>query len=185
MPNSDDSALIRECQTGDRTALNRLFQIYEGKVYGLCYRITGHREDALDLSQEVLIRAMRGLPSFDSSRPFFPWLKKIAVNTCLNHLRRNDKLFLCTEGDIEAAAREGQSVYQAVEDAELRDTVQKCLNSLPPAMRVLMVLRHYESLSYQEMADTTGLPLGTVKTNLHRARDIMKRKLAGTGREVL
>lgn len=183
---SEDSAIIRKCLAGDRLALNELFHRYEGRVYGLCFQMVRHREDALDLSQEVFLRALRALPSFDPNRPFFPWLKRIAINTCLNHMRRNEKFFLDPE-ERQAAVRETAacSVEKAVEDAELRDIIQRSLDHLPPVLRVVLVLRHYESLSYKEVAETTGLPLGTVKTYLYRAREILKKELAGAaGREV-
>lgn len=186
MPHSEETSLILKCQAGDRAALNDLFRLYEGKTYGLCFRVLGNREDALDLCQEVFIRALKGLPSFDPSRPFFPWLKRIAINTCVNHLKRSQKYFLHPEVELAATAgMESFPVDRALEEAELRDTVRKCLDSLPPPMRLIMMLRHYESMSYQEIASVTGLPLGTVKTYLHRARENIRKKLAvASGLEV-
>lgn len=182
---SEDNGIVRKCLAGDRLALNELFSRFEGRIYGLCFQMVRHREDALDLSQETFLRALRALPSFDLNRPFFPWLKRIAINTCLNHLRRNEKFYLYPEEVQSAREVAACSVEQTIEDAELRDTIQRCLNTLPPVLRVVLVLRHYENLSYKEVTEATGVPMGTVKTYLYRAREILKKELAGpTGREV-
>jgi RNA polymerase sigma-70 factor (ECF subfamily) len=185
VPVLDDNGITRNCLDGDRLALNELFSRYEGRIYGLCYQMVRHREDALDLTQEVFLRTLRALHSFNPGRPFFPWLKRIAVNTCLNHLRRNENFFLNPEKVLAARETEACSVEKTVEDAELRDTIHRCLDSLPPVFRVVLALRHYENLSYKEVAEVTGLPLGTVKTYLYRTRAILKKELAGAaGREV-
>lgn len=172
----EDNVLIKRSLEGDRTALEELFRRYEGRIFGLCYQFVRNREDALDLCQDVFIRILRALSSFDLHKPFFPWAKRIAINTCLNHLRdRNNGLLF--SGDEKSL---GEQIINPVEDsiekADLRREVRKCLDSLPDFLRLVLVLRHYEDMSYGEIAEATGLPLGTVKTHLYRAREILRKK---------
>lgn len=181
----DDRQLIIKCRDMQEQAYYELMRRYEGYIYRLCHNFTSNREDALDLTQETFIKAFASLNSYQLSRPFKPWLRKIAVNNCINFLQKQvaSPLFLdqpmadgnITLGDT-VASREGP--FQEVEWQETSRFLKEAIGKLPPAYGLLLVLRHQEGMSYQEIADETGVPLGTVKTHLFRARNALRRELS-------
>jgi len=169
---------VKLCLAGDADAYAVLVERYGGRVYNLALRITDDPDAAKDCAQEAFIRAYRALHRYDPSRPFAPWLFRIATNTSLNHLRRwHAKGEPIDEPpDVPGEPEEGPEAT-AVRRDEVAEVVA-AMAELPPAYRAALTLRHMQQLSYQEVADTLGLPLGTVKTHLHRARAALKARLA-------
>ncbi len=159
---------------------------YETYVYRLCFRISGSRDEALDLTQEALVKVLNGLDRYQPGRPFKPWLRQVTVNACLNYFRRRAPETLSLEqpvageivlGDTLAAATDDPAAFVEWQDA--REVIRQALGRLSPQQRLVLVMRHQEGMSYEEIASATELPLGTVKTNLFRARQQLRRELAG------
>lgn len=186
MDTNTDYNLIIRCRNGDEEAWRELLSRYEAYVYKLCYRISGSREDALDLTQEALMKVLTGLDRFQPGLPFKPWLRKVTVNTCLNHLRRYTLETISLEQPVGDGLVLGDTLTGGAEDGppaalEWRDAsevIRQELLQLHPLHRLVMLMRHQEGLSYEEIAATTELPLGTVKTYLYRSRQQLRRKLA-------
>lgn len=181
-----DHNLITRCRDGDEEAWRLLLARYEAYVYRLCFRISGSREDALDYTQEALMKVLTGLNRYQLSLPFKPWLRQVTVNACLNCLRRRAPDTVSLErpvaedivlGDTLAGSPDGPET--AAEWRDAREIIRQELSRLPSQQRLVLVMRHQEGLSYEEIAATTSLPLGTVKTYLFRARQHLRRQLAG------
>ena len=147
-------------------------------MFNIALRITADADAAKDCAQEAFIRAYRALHRYDPSLPFAPWILRIATNTSLNHLRRWHAHQDPVEDppDVPTEPEEGPEAT-AVRRDEVAEVVA-AMAELPPAYRAALTLRHMQQLSYQEVADALSLPLGTVKTHLHRARAALKRRLA-------
>lgn len=181
----EDRQLILRCRDGQEQAYHDLMKRYEGYIYTLCFRCAGNREDALDLTQETFIKVFQGLDSYQLNRPFKPWLRRIAVNHCINFLQKRSSapLFLdqpladgkITLGDTLAASTDPA---QEIEWQETGRFLKEAINRLSQQYRLLLFLRHQEGLSYQEIAEETGVPLGTIKTHLFRARAALRKELS-------
>jgi RNA polymerase sigma-70 factor (ECF subfamily) len=158
--------LIRRCLTGDQQAMLDLVNRFRGQVFGLCYRMLGHRQDAEDAAQETFSRVLRNLDSWDSNRAFEPWLLAIAGNRCRTALARRMRrpaVRTLTE-PVASAAPDMQAARQLAEEVEL------ALASLRAEYRQAFVLFHQHELSYAEIAEVMECPIGTVRTWIHRAR---------------
>jgi len=158
--------LIRRCLANDQQAMLDLVNRYRGRVYGLCYRMLGHRQDAEDAAQETFSRALRNLSSWDSQRDFEPWLLAIAGNRCRTALaRRMRRPRPCTLNEpVASRAPDMQAARQLAEEVEL------ALETLRHEYREAFVLFHQHELSYAQIAEAMQCPIGTVRTWIHRAR---------------
>jgi len=147
--------------------------MYQGPVFGLCYRIVGHRQDAEDITQEVLVRALRGLGSWDRTRPLRPWILAIASNRCRTHLSKqaNRPMPAAHVTDVPDERR-------PTHDSELAAELEIALAALRPEYRMVVVMFHEQDLPYEEISAAIDRPVGTVKTWLHRARAEMARHLS-------
>jgi RNA polymerase sigma factor (sigma-70 family) len=175
----DDPALVEALQAGDPQAPRLLIERYQGVVFGLCYRMLSHRQDAEDVAQETFLRALRAMAGFDSARPLRPWLLEIAANRCRTALARR-------------ARRPPFSTAEPVEDQvdprpgvadpdDLAGELERGLRGLRPEYRLVFVLFHEQNLSYDEIAQAVSRPVGTVKTWLHRARAQLAEDLSRRG----
>lgn len=170
-----EATLMRRAKGGDRAAFGELVNRYMRRAYFGALGIVGSHDDALDASQEAFARAFRARRSIDPERPFYPWLYQILRRLCFNvgRDRRTRRRLLEQERSwlvSEASARGGADPAHAVEQSELRDRVAKAIRSLPAGQREIIVLREFEDLSYREIAEVTGIPIGTVMSRLHTAR---------------
>lgn len=182
-------SLIKRCKSNDRTAFDSLLSKYEGYLYNICYGYTFNQDEALDIMQEVYIKIFRHIHSFDETRPFLPWLKKIAINTCLNYKRDNQKLKHISLD--QETVDEGSSLLDylaATDDTEAtalyndtQEIVIKSLQMLPDNYRLPLTLRYIENMSYEEIATVLKQPLGTIKNSVFRARNILKKNLQSYG----
>lgn len=182
---SDDASIVARCLEGDQRAFQELLKRYRRSVYSLTYRMVGHREEARDLAQEVFIRAFRSLHRYDASRPFSSWIFKIASNLCIDYYRKkrlptvsiNDTF----EGEDDRPRVElvdaGPTPDEILASRSEKDRLDVLLQSLPPRYRVVVVLRHKEDMSYEEIAEELDVPIGTVKARLHRAHRLLRTKL--------
>jgi RNA polymerase sigma-70 factor, ECF subfamily len=173
----DEVALIRRCLKGDQDAIRGLVKLYEGPVYHLLWRATGNEEDARDLAQETFVRAIRALDRFDLARPFRNWIFRIASNLAIDHLRRARlrTVSINIDEDDESGMRAPILVDERARPDEVHEAtwlsehLARLVAQLPPDYRTVVHLRHREQLAYEEIAETLGIPLGTVKARLHRA----------------
>ena len=175
-----DVALVRQFRaTADPAVFERLFRKYQTPVFSLVHRMV-NGEDAYDLTQEVFLRALRGLPTFKGDAKFRTWLLTIARNVCLNHLR-DAKLQAGLEagsldeeadapGFVPEPADPHADIARIVETRELQRIVDRVLSGLTPEQRLLITLRDLQGLSYEEVAEIADLSLVNVKSKLHRAR---------------
>jgi RNA polymerase sigma-70 factor (ECF subfamily) len=177
----DETALIRDAQRGDLESFNRLVLAYQSQVYNLAYRIFGESESASDATQEAFLAAYRSLRGFRGGS-FRSWLLRIVTNACYDELRRRKRrpaasLEAMLDSELEpeddgSFPREPTPTRPepALERAELSRAIQDCLNRLPDEFRVVAVLADVQGYDYAEISAAAGMPLGTVKSRLARAR---------------
>jgi RNA polymerase sigma-70 factor (ECF subfamily) len=146
-------------------------------VFNTCYRLVGDAREAEDLTQEAFVRAYGKLDQFDAARPFEPWLRRLAVNVCLNQLARARPAL----ADLDERSVDPAAALRPLEAASLRreraEAVRAAVLALPPHYRAVIELRHYQGLSYADIAATLGLPLSDVKSHLFRARQALAVRL--------
>jgi RNA polymerase sigma-70 factor, ECF subfamily len=147
---------------------------HQASVFNVCYRLLHNRGDAEDLAQETFMRAYHRLHTFDLEREFGPWIRRIAANLCLNYLESQKNNFRL---DDERDADKSAGPEQRVEVTERSEQIRAALASLPPHYRVVVELRHYQELSYSEIAQELDIPISAVKSHLFRARKILAEKL--------
>ncbi len=186
-----DAELVANALTGSQDAFRELVVRFERPVYSLIARMVQDSAMAEDLAQEAFVKAYRSLRSYDASRKLSSWLFKIAHNTAIDHLRRSspDTVSLDASPDDEgrgglAAVLADASAENPAAAAERRDmarALERAISRLRPEYRESVVLFYIEGASYQEICEITGLPLGTVKTNLHRARKELAQEMTGRG----
>lgn len=179
-----DLRLIELCQQGHTEFFGDLVARYQTRIYNMAYRMLHSREEAEDITQETFLKVFRALATFKGDR-FSPWIYKIASNLCLDYLRRRRPSTVSLDspvgpdGDIpREIADETRLLEDTVLAGALGFDVQRAIDALPPKYRTVVVLRHIEDLTYEEIADILALPLGTVKTRLFRAREILRLRLA-------
>ena len=148
----DERELVQRAVQGDREAFGGLVEFHQAGVYNVAYRMLGECRDAEDAAQETFLRAFRAIGTLDPLRPPGAWLKKIAVNVCLNRLKRRGPLPL--EDDNALPAKEPGPETQTIEREQSRQ-VRLALLALPPRYRSAIELRHFQELSYTEMAETS------------------------------
>jgi RNA polymerase sigma-70 factor (ECF subfamily) len=173
-----DEILIEEAKQ-DPEAFGVLAQRYQDRLFNFLYRMTGNRHDAEDLAQEVLIRVYRALPRFRTELPFRPWLYKIATNVAINHLKAR-RVTVELE-DVHPSKAAFASPGASAESRETQRAVGQAIEDLPETYRAVILMRHIEELSYEEIAQALDVPLGTAKVRLHRARLLLQEKLTASG----
>jgi RNA polymerase sigma-70 factor, ECF subfamily len=185
---SEEAALVASARNGDQDAFSTLVRLHQRQVYNLALRMLHDTEEASEATQEVFLAAWQGLPGFRGNARFATWLYRIAYNYCLKlveHRRRAAaaQAELAAESAREQSPAGALSAHHA-QDAEraMREHVRGEIANLPPKYRVVLVLRHLQELSYEEMAEIMRVPIGTVKTQLFRARALLKERLEGIGR---
>jgi RNA polymerase sigma-70 factor, ECF subfamily len=184
-----DAELVADTLRGSQEAFRELVVRFERPVYALILRMVHDSGTAEDLAQEVFVKAYRHLDAYDARRKFASWLFKIAHNSTIDHLRRAalDTVPLATEnetgGDLLAVIADPsvESPAAAVERRAMARALERAIAGLRADYREAVVLRYVEGLSYQEICDVLGQPLGTVKTNLHRARKELAEAMAAAG----
>jgi RNA polymerase sigma-70 factor (ECF subfamily) len=155
-------------------AFGELVTRYQTGVFNVCYRLLHERGEAEDLAQETFMRAYDRLHTFDLAREFGPWIRRVAANLCLNHLEARKVIApLDEERDVD----ESQRPEKQVEVNERSAQIRRALASLPPHYRVVVELRHYQEMSYDEIASELGIPVSDVKSHLFRARKLLAEKL--------
>lgn len=176
MAPDDDRALVAAAQGGDRDALDTLLRRHHDRLHALCRRLTGHDADALDATQEALIAIVRGLPRFDGRAAFSTWAYRIATNACLDELRRRRRRPEPGLPEFERPNPRSSAPSAETRVAE-RMVIDAALAELPPEFRAPVVLRDLCQLDYAEIAEVLGIPPGTVRSRIARARAALARHL--------
>ncbi|AMV37699.1 RNA polymerase sigma factor [Planctomyces sp. SH-PL62] len=175
----DDLLLVEAIRSGDPQAPRELIARFQGVVFGLCFRMLNHRHDAEDAMQETFVRALRGIFGFDATRPIRPWLLEIAANRCRTALASRARRPPSAEPSWIVDQADLRSVPPDPDD--LAGELELALGRLRPEYRLVFALFHEQGLSYEEVAQAVGRPIGTVKTWLHRARAELAAHLASRG----
>jgi len=177
-----DRELVATAAQGLEGGFEELVRRYQRPISAYVYRMVGDYDCALDLTQEIFIKIYASLSRYRPEFKFSTWIYKIAHNAAIDHLRRNAgrerSLSNGTESEPQQLAIEskGLSPEQQSERAERRLEIESVVRLLPTAYRELIVLRHSQDLTYEEIVEVTGLPLGTVKNRLFRAREMMRQQ---------
>lgn len=183
-----DADLVVGCRNGDSTAFDELVRRYKDRVYNVVYRFLGNREDALDVAQEVFIRAYGSIGAYQGRAQVFTWLYTIAANLARNRIRdskrkgRNqgsslEALHESAPGVAERALRSSSNPGDEAVKRELEEVLQRCLEELPEQYRMTFVLRTFDDRSYDEIAEIMECPKGTVKSRLNQARKMLHERL--------
>lgn len=181
---------IERLQARDERAFNELVESYGDRVYRLLYRMLGRRDEAEDMAQEVFVQVFKSIDQFRGDSKVGTWIYRIAVNACKNRTKYLARRHNEAQDDYEPAAERG-SMHQAkgitsgevadpdqlVQGYEVERIVKQCMAELDSDFREVLVLRDVEDLAYEEICEITGLPDGTVKSRLHRARALLRERV--------
>ena len=190
LKSASDQEVVATARNGVEAAYRELVRRYERPVFSLIYRMVRNRELAEDLSQETFIKVLNALGSYRPEYKFSSWVFKIANNAAIDHLRKRELDTLSLEGSphadtpekLEATAlqigEKAESALDAVANKELGGEIEQAIAKLRPEYRTCILLRHVEGRAYEEIAEMLDLPLGTVKTYIHRARNELRIALA-------
>ena len=177
-----DEELVALCLKGQKEAYNVLVVRYQSRIYSLAYRLGGDYDEARDLAQEAFIRIYQELPQFDASRKFFPWMYRVARNTCINYLQKRSRAVPAEEAieDLAtmAAHNPDYNPEQRLEKSVVTDQIRQAILSMPEKYALPVMLKYIEGLSYQEIGKALDLPQSTVETRLFRGRQALQKKLA-------
>jgi len=180
-----DCDLVSQAITGREAGFEEMVRRYQRPIASYIYRMTGDYEAALDLTQEVFIKVYGSLARYRPEYKFSTWIYRIAHNTAIDHLRRHStreqEMAKDENGNERPVASGAPTPEQLSERAERRAEIEDVIRALPPSYRELIILRHAHDLSYDEIAEVTGLPLGTVKNRIFRAREAMRSPLIERG----
>ncbi len=176
---------IRQVLKGDQNAYADIVNLYQHKLYQICYRMLGNKQEAEDIAQEAFVRAYINLHSYDQKRKFSTWIYRIATNLCIDRIRKKKPDYYL---DAEVAGTDGLDMYsqiaadeqlpeEAAMQMELQDRIQYEISRLPDKYRSVIVLKYIEELSLQEISEILDMPLGTVKTRIHRGREALRKQL--------
>jgi RNA polymerase sigma factor (sigma-70 family) len=183
----EDAELIRRSLAGDQRACRDLVLRYQRQVFSVLMRVVRSPQDAEDLTQETFVRMFRALERYDPERPFTAWLFTIATRLGIDHLRRR-RIKTVSLNYTEPGGSEERTIDvedpgllpdEVTSHAEEEVRARDLIDSLPEHYRIVVVLRHQQDLSYEEIAEALNMPLGTVKARIHRARALLKDRIEG------
>lgn len=190
-PSTADACLLEQLRRGEAAAFEALFRKYQTYVFNVCHGILGNAEDAADMTQETFLRVHRSLGQFRGDAGLSTWLYRVAVNLSITELRRRTRHRshsleeLCHDGGAVPAEGNSEAEPGAVlllrEEGEL---VRRVLQTLPVQYRSVLVLRHFQQLAYEEIAEVLDVSLSQVKTRLHRARKMFRDRFLLYSRDV-
>jgi len=184
-----DAVLVAQARAGDRASFDALILRHQDRVYNMALRMLGHREDALDVAQEIFVTVFRSLDHFEEKARFSTWLYRVTVNRCRDELRRRTTVKHTRPRSLQALTRvdperrpvdppaRGPSPLQGAAARETEALVAGAIGELPEDAREVLVMRDVEDLSYEEIADVLEIPVGTVRSRLNRARTLLRERI--------
>jgi RNA polymerase sigma-70 factor (ECF subfamily) len=179
----NESALVQRAQSGDRGALETLLMAQYQRVFAVCFRMMGSRPAAEDQAQESLIRISRGITGFHGNAAFSTWCHRVATTTCLDELRKQRRrpstISLTHEDGSEDEKTDGDDITTAIEWTDVRADIRAALDALPVEFARAVVMRDVLELDYSEIADISGVAVGTVKSRISRGRAMLAELLGG------
>ncbi len=182
-----DDFLVHKAQKGDVEAFEELICAYEHRIYNIAYKMMGNPEDAMDVAQEALLKIYKSLKKFKNQSTFSTWVYRVAMNTCLDELRKKKRGFLLLMNDAEGY---GNGIVDSSSDSlpevsyerkERLKSLQNAIQELIPDYKSVIILRDIQGFSYEEIAEILHCPLGTVKSRINRARTELRKKLSEFG----
>ncbi|MGD9344391.1 MAG: sigma-70 family RNA polymerase sigma factor [Candidatus Aminicenantes bacterium] len=162
-----ESDILKLVQKGDKEAYQEIVVRHMQSAYYVALAFVHNHQDALDISQDAFVRAFRKIKRFDTNRPFFPWFYRILKNLCIDHYKHRRRL-------NEVPLENVRILRVEHEDREMKKALWKGIDALPPEQKEIIVLRYFQQLSYQEIAEILGKPIGTVMSSLYYAKKRLK-----------
>ena len=167
-----DNSIVERYLAGDMTAFDELMIRYERQIYRVCYRFVNNRDDAMDLAQEVFIKAFEHLSSFRRESSMKTWLYRIAMNHCINHVKKNAREYVELKENVGSTRA---SVHSDMEDREQRELFRTLVKKLPPKQKAILEMRIHEQLSYEEIATMSGRSISTIKASVFFALEKLRK----------
>jgi RNA polymerase sigma-70 factor (ECF subfamily) len=185
MGDPTDLALVAQVQQGDKRAFDVLVARYQHRIIKLVSRFVRDRDEAMDVAQDAFIKAYRALPGFRGDSAFYTWLYRIAINTAKNHLAalsRRPREAEVTDADgeevsVEELQRDDETPEKTLQVEQMKQIIFETIESLPPDLRTAILLREMDGLSYEDIAQAMNCPVGTVRSRIFRAREVIDGKL--------
>lgn len=180
---NSDTYLVKRSQEGETKAFELLILRYQRRIFNVVFRIVRNEDVVEDLAQETFLNAFKSIRNFKGGSSFYTWLYRIAVNVCINYRTKQkratfvDEGVMETEGVAERASGAEISPERAVRSLESSVAISEAVDSLPEDIRTAIIMREYEGLSYQEIAEIVDCPIGTVRSRIFRGRAILKEML--------
>ena len=166
-PELTETEVLNLVKKGETQAYQTIIKKYMQTAYYIALGFVHNHQDALDLSQDSFIKAFRKIKSFDTKRPFFPWFYRILKNLCIDHFKR-------VRHRNEIPLEESSFLTQEKEDREMKEALWRGIDKLTFEQKEIIILRYFREYSYQEIAEITGKPIGTVMSSLHYAKKRLK-----------
>ena len=178
-----DTYLVKRSQDGDNKSFELLIIKYQRRIFNVIFRVVRDRDAVEDLAQETFLNAFKSIKRFKGGSSFYTWIYRIAVNVSINYLSKRKKAVFVDEGVMETEAVTDRVTNAAdspelnMQGREFASATSKAIEKIPADIRTAIVLREYEGLSYQEIADVTDSPIGTVRSRIFRGRAMLKEML--------
>jgi len=169
--------LVEACQRGESEAFRALFEIYRDRVYSIALRYSGNEAAAMDIAQDTFLKLFGSIQHFRGEAAFQTWIYRLVVNSCFDHKRRTRRLVPLAAGFLATLCASADSLADLLR-SEVRASVRSAVDRLSPALRMVVVLRYTEGLSYEEIAAVLGCSQGTVASRLNRAHKTLGRRLS-------
>lgn len=178
MTAGEERELVARFKSGDQAAFAQLVRLYQKRVYAVAFRMVRDKEEAKDLTQEVFIKMHKALEGYRGEASVFTWAYRTTVNLAINHLRRKKIISWVPLLEAENKPEEPKEGLSELENERLKAAIAEAVKKLPPKQRAIFILRHYDELSNEEIAQIVGKSVGAVKANYFQALQKMKKYLA-------
>jgi RNA polymerase sigma-70 factor, ECF subfamily len=169
--------LVEACRRGEREAFRALFETYKDRVYSVALRFAGEEAAAKDIAQDTFLKLFSSIRSFRGDSAFDTWIYRLVVNSCLDYKRRTRRLIPLADDFLAGLRASGDSLHDMLR-SEVSNTVRAAVDRLSPDLRIVIVLRYTQALSYDEIAEVLGCSPGTVASRLNRAHKALERRLS-------
>jgi RNA polymerase sigma-70 factor (ECF subfamily) len=173
---SKERELVARIKEGDMDAFRELVEMHRDRIYAFVFYMTGDRSDADDITQETFIKAYKGLSKFRGDSSVYTWLHRIAMNLCIDRVRKLKKRKEVPLSEIIPSHVE--EPFREAERSELRRIIEVALSGIPEKQRVILIMYEIQGFSYEEIASILGCPIGTVRSRLHKARNGLRERIS-------